>query len=299
MKRKKKRKGNRVVNVIIMQDITAKPLNLMISKKSIKIYTIIASLLVLLFVSTGYLYVSSLNQLRSVDKLKKDNMAKAESIDVLNQEMQEINKQQEEISRKQEEIKKLMGLKESEEKGPGTDGGQGGQDVAIEGSEDSLMLAQQLKFKLSLREKELDDMLAKVRHDQKYFLAVPNQWPIKGRITSPFGMRKSPFGGSRSSFHDGIDIANKVGTEVVAAADGEVIYSGWKAVYGKTILIDHGYGFVSKYGHNSALLVTKGDKVKKGQPIARVGNTGRSTGPHLHFTILKNGDAQDPMIYLP
>ena len=85
----------------------------------------------------------------------------------------------------------------------------------------------------------------------------------------------------------------------MAAGDGKVIFAGWKAVYGKTVEIDHGYGFISRYGHNSAILVNEGDKVKKGEPIARLGNTGNSTGPHLHFTILKNNESVNPVNYLP
>lgn len=122
------------------------------------------------------------------------------------------------------------------------------------------------------------------------------RWPCSGNLTSYFGYR-SIFGGT--SFHSGIDIANKYGTDVVAADGGEVIYAGWMSGYGYLVQIDHGNGYVTYYGHNSSLLVSVGDKVYKGQHIAEMGSTGRSTGNHCHFEVRLNGERQDPLDYLP
>ena len=120
-------------------------------------------------------------------------------------------------------------------------------------------------------------------------------WPTSGTITSKYGYR-SIFGGT--SFHGGIDIANKKGTDIVAADGGEVVYAGWMSGYGYLIQIDHGNGYVTYYGHNSELLVSVGDKVFKGQHIAEMGSTGRSTGNHCHFEIRYNGERQNPSNYL-
>ncbi len=123
------------------------------------------------------------------------------------------------------------------------------------------------------------------------------RWPTSGTITSRYGYRNI-FGGS--SFHGGIDIANSYGTNVVAADGGIVIYAGWNSGgYGYLVQIDHQNGYVTYYGHNSSLNVSVGDKVYKGQHIAEMGSTGRSTGNHCHFEVRLNGERQNPLNYLP
>ena len=126
--------------------------------------------------------------------------------------------------------------------------------------------------------------------------ATPSIRPVKGWITSRFGRRQSPFT-SRSEFHRGLDIATRAGTPILAPADGLVTYSARKGLMGNMITIDHGYGMVTRYGHIQTLLKKKGQRVKRGETIALVGNTGRSTGPHLHYEVRLNGVAVNPMNY--
>ena len=116
-------------------------------------------------------------------------------------------------------------------------------------------------------------------------------WPVFGEISSRYGWRKG-------GFHHGLDIACKVGTPIRAAQAGKVTFSGTRSVYGKTVVIEHTNGIETLYAHTSKNLVTKGQQVKKGQIIALVGLTGRTTGPHLHFQINHNGKTVDPMQYL-
>jgi murein DD-endopeptidase MepM/ murein hydrolase activator NlpD len=118
-------------------------------------------------------------------------------------------------------------------------------------------------------------------------------WPVTGTITSPFGWRPNPFGGS-PEFHQGLDIAAPTGTTVTAAAAGTVIMAQWYGGYGNYILIDHGGGFSTGYGHLSAIYVSNGQSVARGQAIGAVGSTGESTGPHLHFEVRINGKPVDP-----
>lgn len=122
------------------------------------------------------------------------------------------------------------------------------------------------------------------------------RWPTSGTITSRYGYRNI-FGGS--SFHGGIDIANSYGTDIVAADGGVVCYAGWMSGYGYLVQIDHQNGYVTYYGHNSSLLVSVGDKVFKGQHIAEMGSTGRSTGNHCHFEVRINGERTNPINLLP
>ena len=122
-------------------------------------------------------------------------------------------------------------------------------------------------------------------------------WPVIGTITSPFGYRQNPFGGGLE-FHQGLDIAAPMGTTVTAAAAGTVISAGWYGGYGNYILIDHGGGMSTGYGHLSQIFVSDGQQVQKGQAIGAVGSTGASTGPHLHFEVRINGKPTDPTAYL-
>lgn len=141
---------------------------------------------------------------------------------------------------------------------------------------------------------EYDGFIKEVENQLKYLESVPDKWPVVGRITSKFGYRIHPIS-NRRQFHKGVDIANKSGTNIVAAASGIVTYSGWNGGYGKVIIVSHGYGYKSVYAHNNNNLVKVGEKVKKGQVIAELGSTGKSTGPHVHFEVHYKGKQIDPL----
>lgn len=122
-------------------------------------------------------------------------------------------------------------------------------------------------------------------------------WPVSGEITSPYGYRVHPIWGT-TIYHSGIDIGVDEGTPVHAADGGVVVWSGWMGGYGYAVVIDHGNGLSTLYGHNSELAVDEGQSVVKGQVISYAGSTGNSTGPHVHFEVRVNGDPVDPMGYL-
>ncbi|MFN8512616.1 MAG: peptidoglycan DD-metalloendopeptidase family protein [Chloroflexia bacterium] len=121
-------------------------------------------------------------------------------------------------------------------------------------------------------------------------------WPAQGSLTQGFGGNVAFYG---PGGHNGIDIANKIGTPIVAADGGVVTYAGWKGGLGNAVVIDHGNGFVTEYGHASAIHVSVGQRVSRGQLILSMGSTGNSTGPHCHFSVILNGVYRDPMRYLP
>jgi murein DD-endopeptidase MepM/ murein hydrolase activator NlpD len=134
--------------------------------------------------------------------------------------------------------------------------------------------------------------------DQKSFLAaLPTRRPAIGYFTSGFGVRRSPYGG-KYKMHEGLDIANRPGTLIRAPADGVVIFSDSKAGYGQTVILDHGYGLETWYGHTRKSLVTRGQKVRRGDQLALLGNSGRSTGPHVHYEVRVNGTPVDPLSYI-
>lgn len=121
--------------------------------------------------------------------------------------------------------------------------------------------------------------------------------PVNGRVTSPFGYRTHPISGQQS-FHKGVDFGNSRGTSIKASKGGTISHSGWISGYGNTIIINHGNGQQTLYAHADSLSVSVGQSVSQGQEVAKVGSTGNSTGPHLHFEIRVNGECVDPMKYL-
>ena len=134
--------------------------------------------------------------------------------------------------------------------------------------------------------------------DQTLLLSsTPSIWPVRGYLSATFGNRLDPFTG-RPDFHPGIDISTPTGTKVVAPADGIVLSTGLQGGYGNAIIIDHGYGVVSRYGHLEGFNVQPGQKVRRGEVIAFVGNTGRSTGPHLHYEVWVRDQAQNPIHFI-
>ena len=127
---------------------------------------------------------------------------------------------------------------------------------------------------------------------------TPDIWPVSGVVSSHFGFRVSP-GGIGSTYHEGLDIASSYGNPVHATANGRITQAGWVNGYGYLVEIDHGNGIKTRYGHNSAILVSVGDQVVQGQTISLIGSTGNSTGPHCHYEVRVNGEAVDPILFLP
>jgi murein DD-endopeptidase MepM/ murein hydrolase activator NlpD len=135
--------------------------------------------------------------------------------------------------------------------------------------------------------------------ERSLFLGTAFLSPIQyGKATSGFGSRKNPFNSRRMEFHKGIDLGCRIGTKVHAARSGKVIFSGYEDGYGNLVVVEHEFGYKSYYGHLSKILVKNGDTVNTGSLLALSGNTGRSTGPHLHFEIRKNDRAINPMSFL-
>lgn len=140
--------------------------------------------------------------------------------------------------------------------------------------------------------------LFKFLKDQQNLLAsTPAVRPCQGWTTSRFGYRKSPFTGRRE-FHKGYDIANRKGTPIIATADGVISYTGPKGLLGNIVMIDHGHGMVTRYGHLYKIVVKRGQTIKRGDTIALMGNSGRSTGPHVHYEVHLNGIPVNPEKYI-
>jgi murein DD-endopeptidase MepM/ murein hydrolase activator NlpD len=173
-------------------------------------------------------------------------------------------------------------------------------ELAVEGAKDYATLSIRIENSIKesqLREQSVLDLWESLSERQSLLNATPNIRPAKGWFTSRFGYRISPFTG-RPALHAGLDIAAAPGAPVYAPADGVVTFAGYDEGYGKMITLDHGYGVTTRFGHNAQLYVQVGQKVSRWDVISSVGNTGRSTGPHVHYEVRVNGVPRDPALYI-
>ncbi|GIW34531.1 M23 family metallopeptidase [Meiothermus sp.] len=174
-------------------------------------------------------------------------------------------------------------------------GGRGGASVPAE-LEDVLKYASQQTAAFTSKLSEVSPALTETLQREA---AMPYGYPLRGqtRITSYFGYRRNPFGWG-FEFHNGIDFPAAYGTAVRVTGAGEVIEAGWKGPFGLAVVVDHGYGYRTLYGHLSSISVQVGQSLERGDLVGLVGSTGRSTGPHLHYTIFRNGGEVNPTAYL-
>jgi murein DD-endopeptidase MepM/ murein hydrolase activator NlpD len=179
-------------------------------------------------------------------------------------------------------------------------GGVGGPAVGDDSIDSLASLQQQiddLRREVDLRRVSQEEIQGFLNDQRSMLGSKPTGWPVKGWVTSDFGVRRDPFDGQRR-MHEGLDIATRTGTPVMTTAAGIVREAGTDAGYGKAVVIDHGYGYSTLYAHNSRILVKVGQRVKRGEMIATAGNTGRSSGPHVHYEVRLNGAPVNPKKYL-
>ena len=155
-----------------------------------------------------------------------------------------------------------------------------------------------MKIATTNQEKSLEEIVGFVKRGLSVWSATPSIFPVKGFVSSMYGNRISPFTGELA-MHYGVDLSAEVGTPIVASANGTVSKAGYDNGLGKFVEINHGYGILTRYGHQSQLVARVGQIVKRGTTIGFVGNTGHSVGPHLHYEVSVNGKLVDPMPYLP
>lgn len=158
-------------------------------------------------------------------------------------------------------------------------------------------LSDELEKEMRIAEIRQQEICKELVLQRESLMRVPSIWPVHGRFSSPFGWRRNPFT-HRRQFHKGIDISAPRGTPVHAPAAGVVTYANWFSSYGRTLEISHQNGLVTRYAHLSKFEVEPGHRVERGDLVARVGNTGRSIAPHLHYEVHKNGKLMNPLFYI-
>jgi murein DD-endopeptidase MepM/ murein hydrolase activator NlpD len=246
----------------------------------------------------GWPVVSAVVRFVVRDELAQRERFMRENLDAMAQRLGELQARLVQLEAMGERVSGLAGVKADELK-PQPRGGQGGPYVPLpKPSLDQLNGAIDQIEELADQHADLLTLLeSRLMESRLSALMVPNSRPVDAPLASGFGFRSDPFTG-RAALHTGLDFAAPGGTPIRAAAGGIVARADTHPQYGRLVEIDHGNGLVTRYAHASKLLVHPGDLVRRGQPVAEVGSTGRSTGPHLHFEVLLNGAPQNPARFL-
>jgi len=155
----------------------------------------------------------------------------------------------------------------------------------------------QINISTHKQKTNFEELLKLLNNKRNILASTPSIRPASGWVTSNFGYRSSPFTGKKE-FHSGLDIANSKGSKILAPANGQISYAGEKMFIGNMVIIDHGHGLVTKFGHLDKILVEQGAHIKRGDLIGLMGNTGRSTGPHVHYEVSLNGTPVNPEKYI-
>lgn len=241
------------------------------------------------------LHITVLQQQGAIDRMLRDNRSNTNALSARLAELQAASTRIDALGERLAQMGQLS-LDEFDFNQPPPIGGpEADVSKALQNSEDELLLgASTLGEKLRHQASQMDALQYLMMNRQFESDITPAGWPVKnGWISSRYGERTDPFSGKRTH-HDGIDFVGKRGSDVLSVANGVVVWAGNRNGYGKTIEIDHGNGYQTRYAHNDNLVVQPGDSIKAGQVIAKLGSSGRAQAPHVHFEVLQNGNTVNP-----
>lgn len=264
------------------------------------------------FFILAYSYRSASSEAREARVLRQVNQAQQDEINAFAHETQKLLEQMSQIEVLAELVAKKLGLgldseEEEEDEEASSMGveaadevgrlyaGRGGEGGVLDRAAFNIAILQHI---VPEQADSLEMLKGEVEEYVRRLAATPSIWPTYGRLTSGFGMRRSPFNRAVMQFHRGVDIAGTHGTPVYATADGRVTTSSYRGGYGNLIIINHGYGFETYYAHLSRFAVSSGQWVKRGQVIGYMGRTGQVTGTHLHYEVHIYGVAVNPLNYM-
>lgn len=301
-------KKQEVYTVVVLPSPTSEPYRFTLRKNILKSLIGFSSVFILLLIAFFARYFLMLDQLSDLKDLRRETKAQKIQIQSFVGTIDDLKKQMTrlvEFDRKLRVITDIgLGQEHMSSLGRGGPEEEGDTPDAMVGSDSMSRITSAIRSDLgelrenSIRqEKSFQELSEAVRSRQSLWASTPSIWPTDGWVSSSFGKRISPFTG-RLQRHKGIDIATRPGTPVIAPAGGVVSYSRFNGGFGKFVKLNHGYGFVTHYGHLSKAAVKVGQKVKRGEIIGYVGNTGLSTGPHLHYEIFVNSIPANPMKYI-
>jgi murein DD-endopeptidase MepM/ murein hydrolase activator NlpD len=293
--------GEKGYTILILTDLSARARQLRVSQPMLGGILVGGAIAFLMVVYLFYYYVAfqahdgELKRLRRTVKVQQGVATRLETL------AQEVTR----LHTFDDQIRRLAGMQEAESTvamGGGTLELQKALEAGEQAEHEQLIDRlyqdlQQLEREVALRAESLEAVTTYLNQQKDRLAATPSIWPTQGYVSSRFGSRISPFTG-RQQQHTGIDVAAQRGTPILAAADGVVTFSGRLAGYGRAIVITHGFGFKTFYGHNQENKVRKGQHVKRGQEIGTVGSSGYSTGSHVHYEVLADGTPVNPLKYI-
>jgi len=257
-------------------------------------WTVYLAVLIFVFViGSSIIYSATMTRkLFSYDFLKEKTLQQKDELNKIGSKTIEMQQQINTLTLKENDLRKTLGIKPTQNpilpkiSMP---------EIHLSVDMDSIKKQfQNIDQKIKNRNRSLDSLWEGIQNYKARFAVTPSIWPVNGEVTSGFGYRSFPWNG----YHTGVDVTTFFGTPIKATASGVVSLADWKNGYGLTVIIDHGYGLSTMYGHTSKILVNQGQRVEKGQIIALVGSTGFSTGAHVHYEVRKNDVAINPTKYL-
>jgi len=294
-------------NILIFGQKTSKTRHLRIHKKTFKIglYLLAFGLLSTIFFFCDYIQVRK--KTFELNHLRFETQEQRSKIHFFSSKIEDLEGQLSKLKDFDKKIRIIANL----EKGHETTsfmgmGGPSPSDVRekLKSEKDEKGLLQQmrtdierLKSEAASREESLSELERLLQTKRDVLVSTPSIWPVQGWVTSGFGFRANPFTGL-TQMHEGMDISNRIGTLIVATADGIISDIGSDWAHGRILVISHGFGMMTRYSHLNKVLVRVGQKVKRGDKIAEVGMSGKTTGPHLHYEIKLNSIPVNPMRYI-
>ncbi|MBI4209253.1 MAG: peptidoglycan DD-metalloendopeptidase family protein [Deltaproteobacteria bacterium] len=255
------------------------------------------------FLYLNYSYLHDKTELIALKKIHADSLVALSEMKNVYNRVDLLEKGLGQVRQLESRLRTLARLEKIQETSPlsGVGGPAPYEDFDLEGSPKEVVDSlngwmREMDTELARQKGSLEDLQEKFNDKVFLLSATPRRWPTRGWVTSGFGYRVSPFTGS-PQMHEGVDISARMGAPVYAPAPGYVVSAGFHGSLGRSVTIDHGYGYVTRYGHLSSTSVKTGDRVERGQPIGTVGNTGRSTGPHLHYEVLLHSVPVNPATF--
>lgn len=284
--------SERYHTVILVPHSRAKMRKWRISSRQLRVATAIALTSILLSGASLWHFLRTQSSGTGLDLIENENRTLRQA----NQSIDStIRRLQQQLARSEERTRQLSIAAGIAALPSNAGTGVGGDSVAGQESYESFL--ESVEIRNSELSRQLDQVESSLENQQERLSATPTIAPVKGILTCGFGYRRDPFTG-RPAFHPAIDISAPAGYPISAPADGIVLLSGASGALGKAVALSHGFGLTTRYGHLSQLNVRPGDRVKRGEVIGKVGNSGRATGFHLHYEVHVDGQAVDPMSYI-
>ena len=293
--------------ILIFGHNTSKSRHLKIPRKTVRIITYLLgfAFLSLTFFFCDYVQVKKRGY--ELSQLRKETQAQKSQIHFFSSRIETIEKQLSKLKDFDKRIRIIANLDKGQEPNPFMGmGGPSPSDIRdrMTSEKDEDALARQMKADLErlqsetfAQEQSLSELEKELETKKDVLAHTPSIWPVAGWVTSNFGFRTNPFTGL-SQMHEGLDVSNRVGTPIIAPADGIVSDVGNDNAYGRIVVLSHGFGITSRYSHLSKANVKVGQKVRRGDKIAEVGMSGKTTGPHLHYEVRLSGIPANPVRYI-